>query len=55
MKKQNDPFTRWLKCPKSPLTIFTELYRDVPIITEEKNKNNFRTFTATIEVKKKKK
>lgn len=43
---------RRLVCPKSPLMVFSELYKDVPIKLEEMPQNNVVLYTALIEVRK---
>lgn len=42
---------RRLVCPKSPLMVFSELHKDVPIKLVEQTINNFIVFTASIEVR----
>lgn len=42
---------RRLVCPKSPLMVFSELYKNVPIKLEEQLNDNYPVFIASIEVK----
>lgn len=48
-KKRLNARMRRLVCPKSPLMVFAELYKDVPIKLEEQTHNNCVVFTASIE------
>lgn len=51
-KKRLNARMRRLVCPKSPLMVFSELYKDVPIkLIEQQPQNNFVVYTASIEVK----
>lgn len=50
-KKRLNARMRRLVCPKSPLMVFSELYKDVPIKLEEQTQNNFLQYTASIEVR----
>ncbi|XP_025406213.1 double-stranded RNA-specific editase 1 isoform X2 [Sipha flava] len=50
-KKRLNARMRRLVCPKSPLMVFSELYKDVPIKLEDRlHNNNFVVFTASIEI-----
>jgi dsRNA-specific ribonuclease len=50
-KKRINARKRSLVCPKSPLMVFYELYKDVPIKLEGRLHNNsFAVFTASIEI-----
>jgi len=42
---------RRLVSPKSPLMVFSELYKDIPIKLTEQLHNNYLIYTASIEVR----
>jgi len=42
---------RRLVTPKSPLMVFSELFKDVPILLQEQTINNVMGYTATFEVR----
>jgi len=42
---------RRLVSPKSPLMVFSELFKDVPIQLQEHPLNNCMSYTATLEVR----
>ncbi|VVC26497.1 Hypothetical protein CINCED_3A019714 [Cinara cedri] len=49
-KKRLNARMRRLVCPKSPLMVFSELYKDVPIKLDEQIHDNCIIFTASIEI-----
>lgn len=54
-KKRLNARMRRLVCPKSPLMVFSELYKDVAIKLEERQtqtQTSYTVYTASIEVRK---
>lgn len=49
-KKRLNARMRRLVCPKSPLMVFSELYKDVPIKLDETPRKNSMSYTASFEV-----
>jgi len=49
-KKRLNARMRRLVCPKSPLMVFSELYKNIPITINEESQNNFVMYTASFEV-----
>lgn len=50
-KKRLNARMRRLICPKSPLMVFSELYKDVPIQLESTTRNNYLFYTAFFTVR----
>jgi len=50
-KKRLNAKMRRLVTPKSPLMVFSELFKGVPILLQEKTINNVKGYTATFEVR----
>lgn len=51
-KKRLNARMRRLVCPKSPLMVFSELYKDIPIkLAEQQTHNNYAVYSASIEVR----
>jgi len=50
-KKRLNARMRRLVSPKSPLMVFSELFKDVPIQLQEHSINNVTGYTATLEVR----
>lgn len=51
-KKRLNARMRRLVCPKSPLMVFSELYKDIPIkLVEQQTHNNFAVYCASVEVR----
>lgn len=50
-KKRLNARMRRLVCPKSPLMVFSELYKDVPIVLQEQQTPGYTVYTASIEVR----
>ncbi|CAH1726603.1 uncharacterized protein LOC114121455 [Aphis gossypii] len=49
-KKRLNARMRRLVCPKSPLMVFSELFKDVPIHLQENPLHNVMSYTATLEI-----
>lgn len=50
-KKRLNARMKRLICPKSPLMVFSELYKDVPIQLENTTRNNNLYYTASFIVR----
>lgn len=50
-KKRLNARMRRLVCPKSPLMVFSELYKEVPILLQERQTPGYTLYTASIEVR----